>query len=78
MPKLVTFKKGDRVQWTAAGRGGSHIITGEIVSVVNPGTLPKDTTGVVRPHKSYLVKDASGRIYWPRVASVKAEAPHGA
>lgn len=72
MPKLVTFKKGDRVQWTAAGRGGSHIITGEIVGVVNPGTLPKQiVSGSIRPHKSYLVKDGNGRIFWPRVAALK-------
>ena len=68
---MASFKKGDRVQWTAGGRGGSHIISGVITNVAIPGYIPQGFKGS-RPHKSYIVKDADGRIYWPRVASIRA------
>lgn len=68
------MKVGDRVAWTSQSAGRSKAKRGTVVEIVLPGERPNiKGVGWGRDHVSYLVREDSGRLYWPRVAHLKSD-----
>lgn len=77
----MTFKMGDRVEWTSQSNGTIKKKAGEVVAVVRArgavwDFLPAGTPSCVakkfgnpRTHESYLVR-VGRTIYWPLVKNL--------
>lgn len=91
-PKVPTFKRGDEVTWTSQAGGYVKKKRGVIVEVVKPERRPTNVDGdylrfrggfghelvaSVRNHRSYIVKTADGKLYWPLVKYLRAVKSNG-
>lgn len=78
-PRPFLFVVGERVMWVVPRHAVIH--RGTVVRVVPHGTYPLDVMagrlrgcryrGWWRPHESYVVEDAKGRHWWPRVTHLR-------
>ena len=81
----MTFRVGDRVEWTSQSGGRVATKCGSVVEVVPAGSSPKTRVpqpgawGGARDHESYVVRGATlgderrKRAYWPLVSHLRAE-----
>lgn len=86
--KLPTFKRGDEVTWTSQASGYSKKKRGVIQRALKEGDTPnlKEHAGLrkngaqsctPRDHRSYIVKTADGKLYWPLVKYLKPVKSNG-
>lgn len=72
----MTFKIGDRVEWTSQSAGCTRTKAGVVECVLDPreepGPMSKNRNpGMVRDHVSYLVRVKGRGLYWPRVKALR-------
>jgi hypothetical protein len=84
----MTFKVGDRVEWTSQAAGIARTKIGAVIEVVPPNGDPKSKLremGWSRDHESYVVRavaqgrtsNARAATYWPRVSALRLSAVEG-
>lgn len=81
MTNPITFAVGDHVRWKSHCPHGKRVHIGTVVRVLPAGTYPHNVyaerppglryRGWWRPRESYIVVDARGRHWWPRVSLLR-------
>jgi hypothetical protein len=83
------FEPGDRVQWQSQASGYTLRKTGVVLCVVMPNEPPtvavsrnaltldlRRAKGLVRNHRSYLVRVEERGVYWPRANKLRRVPGH--
>lgn len=73
---MVTFVKGNIVEWESQAAGYWKRKRGEVVEIVPAGVVPRwmpssRKPGMARDHESYIIHVRGAGRYWPRVSALK-------